>query len=210
MFVLFLIVFLDILGFGIIFPILPLLRTAYSLSEVDIGLLVSSFFIASIFGAIIIGYLSDLFGRKRLLMISLLFLIISYLGNGVIQYFNNNFSLFLLFRILSGFFSGNIAVTFASAANFSTQKNMLKNMSILTAGFTSGFILGPTIGGILLEIGSPIMPFYMTALSYLFCLIVVVFFFKEPKYTNNTPTESIIILLKKLLFNKKILFFVFI
>ncbi|MGV3279038.1 MFS transporter [Rickettsiales bacterium LUAb2] len=207
MIVLFLITFLDLLGFGIIMPMIPVITHNYHLSSLHIGILASSFFFASFFGSIIIGYLSDIFGRKLILLICGIGVIIAYLLTGFIQTISHSFTLLIIGRLLTGFFSGNIAVVFAIVANISTPKTIVKNMAFLSTGITLGFMLGPTFGGYLSNNYDSVKPFYYTALCYVFCTLVAFFTLKEPKYDTSIPKSNLLNSLKSIFTNKDTLLF---
>lgn len=206
MLILFVVAFLDIVGFGIIMPMIPVLSYNYELTTLQIGVLVSSFFFAQFFGSIIIGYLSDIWGRKQILTICLMGLVICYFLTGFIQTITHSFYYLVAIRALVGFFSGNIAIVFATASNFSSKKDLVKNMSYLGSAFTLGFIFGPTIGGYLSRDYDSITPFYFTSIFYTLCLVLVVFFFKNPVIKDDSPRENILISLTKVFRNPSMFF----
>ena len=150
-------VFLDLLGLGIIIPILPallldpvggILPEAYSFSTRTLiyGFLIASYPLAQFFGAPILGTLADQKGRKKILSLSLIGTLIGYVIF-VIGILTN--SLFLLFagRILDGFTGGNISIAQSAIADVSTDENKSKNFGLVGMAFGLGFIIGPYLGG---------------------------------------------------------------
>ncbi len=158
------VVLLDIIGIGIIFPIIPDL-----LKEVGVdqnasaafwgGLLSSSYAFTQFVFSPTIGTLSDIFGRRPILLIASLLLGLDYLVMGFAE------NIFILFvgRILGGLAGGTIATGTAYLADLSATKDKKKNFAIIGAAFGLGFILGPIIGGLMGEI-SVRAPFFLSAL----------------------------------------------
>jgi DHA1 family tetracycline resistance protein-like MFS transporter len=154
-------IFIDLLGVGIVIPILaPLFLVpftsilpfeyTYEHRVLLMGLLSASYPLAQFFGAPLLGALSDRFGRKPLLLISLLGTLLGYLlfGYGIITK-----SIWLLFfgRILDGFTGGNIAIAQSAIADITKPENRAKNFGLIGMAFGIGFILGPYIGGKLVD-----------------------------------------------------------
>jgi MFS transporter, DHA1 family, tetracycline resistance protein len=152
-------VFVDMLGFGILIPVIPLLladpassyyllakNVDYSQGYILLGFLTAVFPIGQFFATPILGELSDKFGRKNILAISLAGTCISYLifALGI---FTKNIPLLFLSRFFDGITGGNIAVAQAAIADITTPKNRAKNFGLLGAAFGVGFIIGPFIGG---------------------------------------------------------------
>lgn len=158
--ILFLIVMLDLLGFGIIIPILPVLfvKTQFSLGILHTllpslkqeyilyGLIVAAYPFAQFFSSPILGQLSDKFGRKQLLFYCLTVTSLSYfLAVAGIRLVN--FPLLLMSRIVGGLMGGNIAIAQAVAADITQTKDRTKIYGLLGAAFGIGFIIGPYLGG---------------------------------------------------------------
>jgi len=175
LFFLYLTVFITIVGFGMIFPLLPFYARQFNASEWTIGLLAASYAIAQFLLSPIWGRLSDRFGRKPIIIISLLGLSFSFL------FFGLSDSLFWLFvaRILQGIFSAaSISAASAYVADVTSKEERIRGMGNLGAAFSAGFILGPGIGGILAAIHLS-FPFFLAAALTLINFISVLFFLPE-------------------------------
>lgn len=142
-------IFLDLVGFGIIIPIMPFYAEHFGASATDIGLLAASFSLMQFFFAPIWGRLSDRVGRRPIILMSLI-------GSAVtMTLFGLANSLLMLFaaRIFAGIFMANISAAQAYIADITTPENRAKGMGIIGAAFGLGFIFGPPIGGILSDAG---------------------------------------------------------
>lgn len=143
--ILFLIVFTDLVGFGLIIPLLPFYGEHFQASPAEVGALMAIYSLAQFIAAPLWGGLSDRVGRKPVLALSLLGSTLSYAWLAYSE------SLWMLFaaRALGGFMAGNIATAFAYVADVTTPANRAKGMGIVGAAFGLGFIFGPAIGGVL-------------------------------------------------------------
>jgi multidrug resistance protein len=162
------------LGFGIIVPLLYSYGKKFGLTEETLGLLTAAFSIAQFFATPVLGAMSDRFGRKPLLAISLLGTCISFLmfawASGIIMLFAA--------RILDGLTGGNVSVAQAMISDTSTSENRAKKFGILSSAFGFGFVIGPAAGGLLSKLG-PQVPFYFAAAIALIGALCSVFFLKE-------------------------------
>ncbi len=145
--VIFITVFIDLVGFGIVIPVLPYYAegTRFGATPREVGLLFASYSVMQLIFAPVLGRLSDKHGRRPILLISLLgtslgFLILGFAG-----------TLWMLFlgRIIDGISGGNISTAQAYIADVTTNENRAKGMGLIGAAFGLGFVLGPAIGGIL-------------------------------------------------------------
>jgi DHA1 family tetracycline resistance protein-like MFS transporter len=149
----FLTVFIDLLGFGIVLPLLPVYSKAYGASELSLGLLFSCFSGMQFLFAPLWGRVSDRFGRRPVLIGGLVGTAASY------ALFATADSMLLLFvsRLLAGFFGANISTAQAYIADVTTPENRAKGMGLIGAAFGLGFTLGPLFGGELTSL-SPAAP----------------------------------------------------
>ena len=149
--VLFITVFIDLLGFGLIIPILPNLVTKLFMKpEWMAGLVAGVYSVAQFLFSPFWGTLSDRFGRRPIILLSvaltaLSYLLFSYAVSVVI------FSLLVIYRFLAGMGSANIAAANAYIADITTKENRAKSMALIGAAFGLGFIFGPPAGGFIKE-----------------------------------------------------------
>ena len=141
--VLFLTILVNLLGFGIIIPLLPFYATSYGASPVTIGLLFASFSISQLFAAPLLGEWSDRWGRRPVLILSLIGTTLSFVMLALAT------SLWMLFaaRIIDGLSGGNITTARAYIADVTAEEDRAKAYGFLGAAFGLGFILGPALGG---------------------------------------------------------------
>lgn len=141
----FLTVFLDLLGVGILVPVIPFLIGEYSTAGLTVGLMALTFSGAQFLAAPLLGRLSDRWGRRPVLVLSVLGSGIGYvlfaLGGALWVYF--------LARLIDGITGGNISAAQAYIADVSAPEDRAKNFGLLGAAFGLGFLLGPAIGGAL-------------------------------------------------------------
>ena len=161
--IIFLIVFIDLIGFGMVIPILPFYaETApYNATPFEIGILFSIYSWMQFFFSPILGRLSDRYGRRPILIISLIGSAIGYLVMGLAA----TLALVFLGRIIGGITGANISTAQAYIADITTKENRAKGMGLFGAAFGLGFILGPAIAGILSKYGIHIPFFVATGLS---------------------------------------------
>ena len=196
----FLIVFIDLLGFGLILPLLPYYAEAYGATPVIVGLLVASYAAAQLVGAPLLGRLSDRLGRRPVLLLSVAgtfvgFLLLGFaapLGKLLAGWFApqavNLFTLSVLFfsRILDGLTGGNITVAQAYITDVTDEQNRAKGLGMIGAAFGLGFIIGPAAGGALSQWGYNIPAFVAASVSFLNLLTI---FFSLPE--SLTPERRI-------------------
>ncbi|WP_424963062.1 TCR/Tet family MFS transporter [Ekhidna sp.] len=156
-------VLIDIIGIGLIIPVLPQLLMEVSglnTSESSFigGTLIATYAIMQFFFAPVLGGLSDQFGRRPLLLMALFGLGLDYL----IIVFAPNLIWLYIARMISGVCGSSITVANAYIADISTPENKAKNFGMIGAAFGLGFVIGPTLGGFLGEIGTRI-PFMIAA-----------------------------------------------
>ena len=143
--VLLLTIFIDLLGFGIVFPLLPNYARDIGTSEDWVGLLFFSFAITQFLGTPFWGSLSDKIGRRPVLLMSTLISTLAYFVFG----FANTFAIIIISRLLAGFGSGNISAAQAYIADITPPEKRAKNMGLIGAAFGLGFIFGPPLGGLI-------------------------------------------------------------
>jgi MFS transporter, DHA1 family, tetracycline resistance protein len=157
----FLVVFIDLLGFSLILPLLPYLAKSFNATDFEVGLLVAIYAAGSLIGAPLLGRLSDRYGRRPLLMISILGNLVGFLILGFAQ----TLAMVFFARLLSGLFAGNISIAQAYISDVTDVKNRAKGLGLIGAAFGLGFIIGPAIGGALSQIGYSVPAFLAVGLS---------------------------------------------
>jgi DHA1 family tetracycline resistance protein-like MFS transporter len=150
--VIFVTVFIDLVGFGIVIPVLPFYveGTQFDASPRAVGLLFASYSVMQLVFSPVLGRLSDRHGRRPVLFFSLLGTSLGFFIMGFAT------TLWMLFagRIIDGVTGGNISTAQAYIADVTTEENRAKGMGLIGAAFGLGFIFGPAIGGILSRWGA--------------------------------------------------------
>ena len=184
--VIFTTVFIDLVGFGIVIPVLPFYAegTAFNATPRMVGLLFASYSIMQLIFSPILGGLSDKYGRRPVLLLSIIGTGIGFLVLGFAQ------TIFMLFvgRILDGITGGNISTAQAYIADITTTENRAKGMGLIGAAFGLGFIFGPAIGGILSGWGIHV-PFLFAA-ALCFANSVLLYFRLPETVTANHPAKN--------------------
>lgn len=142
----FLIVFIDLVGFGIVIPILPVYAEAFGPTALELALLMASFSAMQFVFAPILGRISDRVGRRPVLLVSMLGSAVGYVMFG----FAGSMAVLLASRIIDGISGGNISTAHAVIADITSPEERAKGMGLLGAAFGLGFICGPAISGLLL------------------------------------------------------------
>lgn len=174
--VIFLTIFISMIGFGIVIPVLPVYakNPPFQLGPAQLGWLVGIFSLVQLFSAPLMGKLSDRVGRKPVLLVSVFGTAIGYFVTGAA----NVAWLLFLGRIIDGASGGNIATAQACIADTTTPQERSKAMGMIGAAFGLGFILGPAIGGVLSQWGHQ-MPFYFAGILSLINAVVVIAWLPE-------------------------------
>lgn len=146
--VVFLIVFVDLIGFGIVIPFLPLYAEEYGPSPVVFGLLMASFSAMQFVFAPILGRLSDRVGRRPVLLLSLAGSVVGYL----LFAFAGSLAVLFVSRIIDGISGGNISTAHAVIADITEERDRTRGMGILGAAFGLGFICGPALAALLVGV----------------------------------------------------------
>ena len=168
--IIFITIFIDMLGFGIIIPILPIFSKELGAANYQVGLIAMSFPIMNFLFAPFWGSLSDRYGRRPIILVSVLVTGLAYL------LFSQTVNLWLLLlsRILSGIGSANLSVAQAYIADITPPQERAKSMGLIGAAFGLGFIIGPTAGGYMKSISSTGQVDWVGYLAAGLCLINLV------------------------------------
>ncbi len=170
----FLIVFIGLLGFSIILPLLPYYAETFGANPFVTGLLVASYAAAQLIGAPILGRLSDQFGRRPILIVSTMGTLISLVMIGLAQ----NLWMLFLSRMLDGLTGGNISVAQAYITDVTDAKNRARGLGLIGAAFGLGFIFGPAAGGFMSRWGYS-LPAFAAAGITLVALVMIIFWLPE-------------------------------
>ncbi len=200
--VIFFTIFVDLVGFGIVIPVIPqlianptsefyILGTNISVNQgyILLGFLTASYSICQFLSAPVLGQLSDKFGRKPVLTISLIGTCLSYIVFAI-GIMTKSIPLLFLSRGFDGITGGNISVAQAAIADITTPENRVKNFGLIGAAFGLGFIIGPFIGG---KLSDPTIvswfnattPFYFAAALSAVNILAVYLLFPETLKIKN-------------------------
>ena len=182
---LFLIVFSNLLGFGIIIPLLPYYAENFGANPNEVTLLMASYSLMQLIFSPILGRISDIYGRKKVLLFCLIGSAISYL----LLYVATNFFFVLFARSVAGLFGSTTAIANAYVTETTTSENRSKGMGLVGAAFGLGLVFGPVIGGFFggsdinnIDYQTPfIFAFIVATISCLLTFFILI----EPKKRNK-------------------------
>jgi multidrug resistance protein len=167
----FLTLFIDMIGFGIVIPLLPLYAEGSQIgaSNSQLMWIVGIYSLLQLIFSPLFGKWSDRIGRKPVLVVSILGTALGFIILGAAH----TVWMLLLGRIIDGISGGNISTAMACVADVTTKENRSKNMGLVGAAFGLGFIIGPALGGVLSKYFGLATPFYFAAgLALLNALLV--------------------------------------
>ena len=175
LFILLSIVVVDLIGFGIVMPVLPFYARDFGVTATTLGLLMMSYAAAQFVCAPLWGRLSDRVGRRPVILFSVAGTSASLLFFGLAE------SILWLFvaRVLAGGFAANVSVASAYISDVTNEDERTRWMGMLGASFGVGFILGPIIGGLLSPLGYRVPMLVAAGLAFI-NLIYAAFSLKEP------------------------------
>lgn len=183
--IIFLTVFIYLLGFGIVIPIIPIISTQFGASPFQIGLLMSIYSLMQFIFSPFWGQLSDKYGRRPILLTCLAGEVFSYLFFAQAK----NIEMLFFARIMSGFFGASISTASAYISDITPANERSKGMALVGAAFGLGFLFGPAIGGGLTIWATHIStdPFFKTSFSAYWvsglCFFTFLFAYKNLKET---------------------------
>ncbi|HYP52377.1 MAG TPA: MFS transporter [Pyrinomonadaceae bacterium] len=184
--VIFVTVFIDLVGFGIVIPILPFYVESeqFRATPRELGLLFASYSVMQLVFTPVLGRLSDRYGRRPVLFFSIVGAGVGYVVLGAAT------ALWMLFvgRVVSGITGGNISTAQAYVADITTPENRARGMGLFGAAFGLGFIFGPALGGLLSRFGIS-APFYFAA-ALSFANAALLYFTLPETVTRDHPARS--------------------
>lgn len=183
--VIFITVFIDLVGFGIVIPVLPFYAegTKFGATPSQVGLLFASYSVMQLVFAPILGRLSDKYGRRPILLASLLGTALGFLILG----FATTLLMLFVGRIIDGISGGNISTAQAYIADVTTKEDRAKGMGLIGAAFGLGFVFGPAIGGVLSRWGINV-PFLFAG-SLAFANAILLYFTLPETVTPDHPAR---------------------
>lgn len=184
LFILFLTIFIDLLGFGIVIPILPNYSREIGASDVMVGVIMMVFSLMQFLFTPIWGKLSDRYGRRPVIVISIIISTFAYLV------FSQAISIpiMILSRALSGIGSGNISAAQAYISDITPSHKRAQSMGLIGAAFGLGFSIGPFIGGIIkTELGFEYVGFIVAGLCLVNLALALVFLPESLKLKGKSP-----------------------
>ncbi|GHH99124.1 MFS transporter [Neobacillus kokaensis] len=184
--ILFVVMFLVMVGFGIIIPVLPFYAEEIGATPTELGLLMAVYSLMQLIFAPMWGQVSDRIGRKPVMMIGIAGLALSFF----IQAISTELWMLFAARIIGGILSSaNMPTAMAYVADITTAENRGKGMGIIGAATGLGFVFGPAIGGIFSKI-SLSMPFYIASASSFLTLFLVMLLLKESKHKSSDSIQK--------------------
>ena len=186
--VILLIVFIDMVGFGIVIPMLPFYAEHFGASPFAVTSLMAVYSLMQFVTAPLLGSLSDRFGRRRVLLFSLFGAAVGY---GLMA-MANSFVLLILARGIAGAMAGNISAAQAYIADITTPETRARGMGLFGAAFGLGFIVGPSIGGLLAigEAGAVDFTTPLLAASGTSVIAALLVFMALPETVKVQPSEK--------------------
>jgi MFS transporter, DHA1 family, tetracycline resistance protein len=173
-------IFLDVLGLGVLIPVLPYYAQQYRTDAMTVGFLSAAFSIAQFCASPFLGALSDRVGRRPVILVNIFGSSLAYFLFGL----SNTLSLLMLARVLEGITGGSISTAQAYIADVTPPEDRMKRFGLIGAVFGLGFVIGPAFGGFL-STYSLAMPAYAAGTL---CLLAAVFgYFMLPE---SLPIEK--------------------
>lgn len=186
----FLTVMIDLLGFGLILPLLPLYAEDYEASKALVGLLFASFSAMQFVFAPLWGRLSDRIGRRPVILVGLFGSCTSYVLFALAERFPDPLAILFVSRVAAGVFGGTVTTAFAYIADVTSVEERGRGMALVGAAFGVGFTVGPAVGGLGHHYLGSMAPGFIaaafSATAFLFCLLVL----PEPERHRETHAEG--------------------
>jgi len=184
---LFVIVFTDLIGFGIVIPLLPLYAEHFAPTPVQFGLLMAAYSAMQFLFAPILGRLSDRVGRRPVLLIS----IAGSIAGFVLFALAHSLAWLFASRLLAGMGGGNIGTAQAVIADVTSREQRAKGMGLIGAAFGLGFIVGPAMAALVLPLGES-APGWAAAGFSVAAWLMTLFFLPETRPAGTAPAGGVL------------------
>jgi MFS family permease len=180
--------FLDVLGVGLIIPVAPFYATAFGAGAVEVGLMFTTYSAAQFLATPVLGGLSDRYGRRAILLVSLMGEVVGYLMMG----FANSLTALYVARIVTGVTAGNIGAAQAYLADITAPQDRTRIFGLAGAAFGAGFLFGPALGGALSLIDLRLTAFAASGLVFLNVIFAAIFLPESLSLErrSNSPLRS--------------------
>jgi DHA1 family tetracycline resistance protein-like MFS transporter len=190
--IVYLIVFINMLGYGIVLPLLPYYIEQFGAGPIIIGCISATYSLFQLVAAPIMGELSDKYGRRPILLISVAGTAISFFMIALAR----SIPMIFLARVIDGVSGGNISTSQAYIADKTTKQDRTKRMGEMSAAFNLGLFLGPAVGGILSKYGYAV-PLFAAGIAASITTILTLFFLPESLRNKGVAPLSAILKKKK-------------
>lgn len=172
----FVLTLVDVLGLTVLLPLLHLYAARFGATPLQIGLVLASFPLTQLIGVPLMGALSDRFGRKPLLLISQITTCIGFIMLGAAT----SLEMVILSRVIDGLFGANLATAQAALSDITTDETRAQGLGLTGAAFGLGFVFGPLISILTLEVSDNLaLPAFVAAIYSLISIFLTLFMFKE-------------------------------
>ena len=176
-----LLVFLSLIGFGVVIPLLPFFATAFDAAPWQVTLLFSVYSAGQFLGELVWGRLSDRLGRRPILLITIVGSAIGYLALA----FSPGIWIAVLVRFAAGFFSGNMSVIQGYIVDVSPPAKLAGRLGLIGSAFGVGFVVGPALGGLMArpDLGAAGFrpPLILAAVLCVFAIVGILAFVRESR-----------------------------
>jgi DHA1 family tetracycline resistance protein-like MFS transporter len=182
------VIFIDLVGFGILAPLAPFYVQRTGLGAEHITLVLASYSLMQFLATPVWGHLSDRFGRRPVLLVSMA----GHVGTYLLLAFAETWEMLLLARLVGGLTAANLAAAYAYVADTTEPKDRAAALGRISAAFGLGFTLGPLIGGFLAGAGAPseanlAAPAFFAAGLSACSFLAILFLLPESRRAQDTP-----------------------
>lgn len=178
-------IFIDFTGFGLVIPLLPFWAEHLGANALGVGLILTTYALAQFLFTPLLGSLSDRYGRKRIIFVSLCIEALAF----ALTALANSLPLLLIARIISGIGASNIGSAQAVVSDVTPPEKRAAGMGIIGAAIGAGFVVGPALGGLLAPHGE-ITPFLVALVMALLNALLVLFFLPETRRQQAVQKTS--------------------